>query len=206
MFKKIISFFILIALISIDDSYSKDSKTMTSHHKTEEAIFAMGCFWCGESEFRGHENNQMLPGILSLRVGYAGGTKPNPTYHDHEGYKEAVKIVYDPAIISYDQLMDIFWHNVDVFDEKGQFCDKGFPYTSVIFFKTDEQKRIAHEKKDSVQKILTGEIATEIIPYTSFYDAEEYHQNYKSKNPIRYKYYRWNCGRDQRLKKIWDGK
>lgn len=173
--------------------------------KKEVAIFAMGCFWCGESEFRDHASGKLLPGIISLRVGYAGGTRPNPTYENHEGYKEAVKVEFDPTVISYEKLLDIFWHNVDPFDLKGQFCDKGFPYTSVIYAHNDAQKSAALSSLKNTQKLLGKEIATEILPATTFYDAEEYHQNYKEKNPVRYKFYRWNCGRDQRLKEIWGG-
>ena len=171
--------------------------------KKEVAIFAMGCFWCGESEFRDHATGKPLPGILSLRVGYAGGIHPNPTYESHEGYKEAVKVEFDPNIISYQKLLDIFWHNVDPFDSKGQFCDKGFPYTSVIYIQDDPQKKESLTSLKNTQKVLGKEIVTEIIPATTFYDAEEYHQNYKEKNPLRYKFYRWNCGRDQRLAEIW---
>lgn len=168
---------------------------------TEEAIFSMGCFWCGESEFR-DEHGKPLDGITSLRVGYAGGTKDNPTYHDHEGYKEAVKIVFDPKIISYQELLHIFWKNIDPLDGKGQFCDKGFPYTSVIFYSNDTQKKTAEETKEQVKKALHKNIETEMIQKTSFFDAEEYHQDYKHKNPLRYKFYRWNCGRDARLKSL----
>ncbi len=170
----------------------------------EEAIFAMGCFWCAESEFREHETNALLPGIFSIKVGYAGGVKSNPTYADHEGYKEAVKIIYNPNVIPYNKLLDIFWHNIDPFDALGQFCDKGSPYTSVIFFKNDSQKKLSYEFKENIEKTLKKKIVTEIILYTTFYDAEEYHQNYKAKNPVRYNYYRWNCGRDARLKSIWN--
>lgn len=172
--------------------------------KYEEAIFAMGCFWCGESEFRDHGTLKPLPGIISIRVGYAGGTKPNPTYESHEGYKEAVKIVFDPTKITYDQLLDIFWHNIDPFDDKGQFCDTGPQYASAVYVKDDHQKIKATEKKELTQHLLSKEnIVTEIRPYTSFYDAEEYHQNYKQKNPKRYAFYRWKCGRDQRLGELW---
>jgi len=173
--------------------------------KKEIAIFAMGCFWCGESEFRDHTTGAPLPGIISLRVGYAGGTHPHPTYESHQGYKEAVKIEFDPTIISYEKLLDIFWHNVDPFDAKGQFCDKGFPYTSVIYYHGDTQKKAALSSQKNTQKVLGKETVTELIPATTFYDAEEYHQNYKEKNPVRYKFYRWNCGRDQRLKEVWGG-
>ncbi len=170
---------------------------------SQEAVFAMGCFWCAESEFRHHENNALLPGILALSVGYAGGTKPNPHYEDHEGYKEAVKITFDPQIISYEKLLETFWHNVDPFDNAGQFCDKGFPYSAVIYYQDEAQKQLALKTKEQNQKLLNKEIVTQIIPYTTFYDAEEYHQNYKAKNPVRYNYYRWSCRRDQRLKEIW---
>lgn len=180
-----------------------EKKMGAKESTTEEAIFAMGCFWCGESEFRNHGSNEPLPGIISLLVGYAGGITSNPTYQNHKGYKEAVKVIFDPKIISYDKLLDIFWHNVDPFDEKGQFCDKGFAYTSVIFYSGDDQKTKAEASKTKFVDQLKQEIKTEITQKTTFYEAEEYHQNYKIKNPLRYKYYRWNCGRDQRLKEIW---
>lgn len=170
----------------------------------QEAIFAMGCFWCGESEFRDHQTSELLPGIHSLRVGYAGGITANPTYENHEGYKEAIKVVFDPSIISYEQLLDIFWHNVDPYDGIGQFCDKGYPYTSVIYGANDVQMKEAESSKALIEKDLKQPVATEIIPKTSFVEAEEYHQNYKQKNPLRYKYHRWSCGRDQRLKEIWE--
>lgn len=171
--------------------------------KTEEAIFAMGCFWCGESEFRDHKTNQTFPGIENIRVGYACGTLPNPTYENHPGYIEAVKVTYNPDVITYAQLLDIFWRNVDPFDEEGQFCDKGDPYKAVIFTKDETQSKLAEASKLDAQKKLGKNVVTEIKPYTTFYDAEEYHQNYKAKNPLRYKYYRWNCGRDARLKEVW---
>jgi len=171
----------------------------------EEAVFAMGCFWCGESEFRDHETLEPLPGIISIRVGYAGGTTPHPTYESHEGYKEAVKIVFDPQKITYDQLLGIFWRNIDPFNAKGQFCDTGPQYTSAIYFTHEEQKQKAQITKQTIQKSLQkGDILTEILPYTSFYDAEDYHQNYKKKNPTKYAFYRWNCGRDQRLHALWN--
>lgn len=165
-------------------------------------IFAMGCFWCAEAEFRDPKTHEPLPGIISMRVGYAGGVKPNPTYENHEGYKEALKIIYDPKQISYEQLLTIFWHNIDPLDARGQFCDKGPAYTSVIFYTDQDQKEMALQSKNNIKTQLK-ENFTEIIPYTTFYDAEEYHQDYKTKNPITYRYYRWNCGRDQRLKELW---
>ena len=196
MFKKIYVLGLLIYWIFSNNLYA-------SERQSEEAIFAMGCFWCAESDFRDHETNKPLPGITTIRVGYAGGVKPNPTYESHQGYKEAIKITYDPSLISYDKLLTLFWHNVDPFDAEGQFCDKGYAYTSVIFYTNDKQKAQALATKAQVQKQLDKRVVTEIAPYTTFFDAEEYHQNYQAKNPVRYKYYRWNCGRDARLKAIW---
>ena len=176
-------------------------------NKYETAIFAMGCFWCGEAEFRSHETLKPLHGIISIRVGFAGGTMKNPTYKNHKGYKEAVKIVYDPKKISYSRLLDIFWRNIDPFDNKGQFCDKGFSYTAAVFYQSKKQHQEAlktfniQQKKFSSQKIVT-----ELIPHTTFTDAEEYHQNYQKKNPLQYKYYKWSCGREKRLKEVWKEK
>lgn len=199
---KFLTVFVLVTGLFI---LTLKAKEKMGSEKKEVAIFAMGCFWCGESEFRDHASGEPLQGIISLRVGYVGGTHPNPTYESHEGYKEGVKIEFDPTIISYDKLLDIFWHNVDPFDSKGQFCDKGFPYTSAIYYHEKTQRQAALASLENTQKILGKEIKTELIPATTFYDAEEYHQNYKEKNPVRYKFYRWNCGRDQRLKEVWGG-
>jgi peptide-methionine (S)-S-oxide reductase len=169
----------------------------------DEAIFGMGCFWSAESEFRNSDTNAVLPGISAIRVGYAGGTMPNPTYENHSGYKEAVKIEYDPKIISYAKLLDLFWHNIDPFDLNGQFCDKGDPYSSVIFYNTVPQESAAKASKISAENQLRRKIVTEIIPVTTFYDAEEQHQNFSYKNPQIYKTYRWGCGRDKKLQEIW---
>ena len=193
MLKK--SLFILLGIISMSTALAN------------EAIFAMGCFWCGESEFRDHQNSQkMLPGIIAIEVGYEGGENPNATYENHAGAKEAVKITFDPARISYDTLLNIFWHNIDPFDEKGQFCDKGFAYTSAIFYSNQTQKIVAENSKRLLEAALHRPIVTDIQPAGLFVAAEEYHQNYKFKNPIRYNFYRWNCGRDQRLKELWGEK
>jgi peptide-methionine (S)-S-oxide reductase len=178
-------------------------KIGASEKLPDVAIFAMGCFWSAEIAFRDPNSNQLLPGIMAIKVGYAGGEMPNPTYDVHDGYKEAVKITFDPAIISYNKLLDLFWHDIDPFDRIGQFCDKGNTYTSVIYFMNENQKNQALASKERVQKQLNKEIITEIIPYTTFYDAEEYHQNFKAKNPERYSRYRFSCGRDKRIESIW---
>lgn len=189
--------FILLISLTPYTLFAKDTM------KTQEAIFAMGCFWCGESEFRDHKSNEMIPGVKDIKVGYAGGTEPNPTYENHKGYKEALKVVFDPKVISYKELLDIFWHNVDMFDGDGQFCDRGFAYTSAVYYVDDSQKQLAEKDKARLEKQFEQPILTQIIPFTTFYDAEDYHQDYKAKNPKRYTYYRWSCGRDARLKSIW---
>lgn len=169
----------------------------------QTAIFAMGCFWCGESEFTHTLAKTPLPGILSLEVGYTGGTSQHPTYPSHEGHQEAVKIMFDPKVISYDKLLNIFWHNIDPLDPKGQFCDQGPSYTAAIFYSTLEQKTKAEQAKKHWEQVLKSKIVTPIKPAGTFYPAEDYHQQYARKNPLRYHYYRWNCGRDARLKTLW---
>lgn len=202
MLSKILNFIFFITTLMPNHLMCTPEKR--ENMKEEIAVFAMGCFWCAESEFKDHETLEPLPGIISIRVGYAGGTGPNPTYENHLGYKESVKITYDPTKITYSKLLDIFWHNIDPFNQKGQFCDEGEPYKSGIFYTTENQKDEAIKMKENIQKTLnTHPFFTEVIAHTTFYDAEEYHQNYKAKNPLRYKYYRWNCGRDQRLQEIW---
>ena len=177
---------------------------MTPPQSTQEAIFAMGCFWCGAAAFADHDTNIKLPGVIDVKVGFTGGTSSNPTYASHQGHQEAVKVVFDPDRISYGQLLDVFWHNVDPFDDKGQFCDQGEPYKSSIFFKDTDQQKQALASKEKIEKRFGQKVVTELKAATPFYDAEDYHQDYKIKNPVRYKVYRWNCGRDQRLKEIWN--
>ncbi|MFD0985584.1 peptide-methionine (S)-S-oxide reductase MsrA [Methyloligella solikamskensis] len=164
---------------------------------SETAIFAGGCFWCVEDAF------DHVKGVTETISGYAGGTKPNPTYGSHEGYKEAVKVTYDPDQVTYAELLDTFWHNVDPFDPRGQFCDKGPAYESAIFIGNAEEKALAEKTKKEIAERFDQEVATEIVPETTFTAAEDYHQNYHSVNPISYKFYKWNCGRAQRLEQIW---
>lgn len=207
MFKKIWWVFVIATLLT--PLYGKKERRVEKDmtHKNETAVFAMGCFWCGESEFRDHETFEPLKGIISVTSGYAGGTAANPTYENHPGYKEVVEVVFDPTQISYGDLLDIFWHNVDMFDGGGQFCDRGFPYTSAIYFNGEQQKTLAQKTLADMQNLFKDKpIKTELIAYTNFFKAEEYHQMFKKKNPIRYKFYRWNCGRDQRLAEIWGKK
>jgi peptide-methionine (S)-S-oxide reductase len=171
--------------------------------KLEKATFAGGCFWCMVPPFEG------LDGVVSVTSGYTGGQKKDPTYEEVSsgttGHAESVEIVYDPSKISYGKLLDVFWHNIDPTEKDQQFCDVGNQYRSAIFYHTEEQKRLAEDSKRAIEqsKKLPGPIYTQIVPASLFYKAEEYHQDYHKKNPVRYKFYRWNCGRDQRLKEIW---
>ena len=181
------------------------TSSMTFAKTTDSIVFAMGCFWCAEAAYRDEVTHAPLPGIIDIRAGYAGGTKPNPTYEDHPGYIEAIKITYDPNTISLEKLLKLFWVNIDPFDADGQFCDKGYAYISAIYYGNETQKKAAiHSQKEAAAHLKSTEtIQTKILPLTTFYDAEEYHQNYKQKNPMRYEYYRWSCQRDARLKAIW---
>jgi peptide methionine sulfoxide reductase msrA/msrB len=170
---------------------------------TAIATFAGGCFWCMQPPF------ETLDGVLSTTVGYTGGHTKNPTYQQvsagETGHLESVQIVYDPGKITYAQLLGVFWHNVDPITPNGQFCDHGEQYRTAIFYHDETQRRAAEESKRQLDasKRFERPIVTEIVAATEFYPAEEYHQKYHDKNPVRYKYYRWNCGRDQRLRELW---
>jgi len=171
----------------------------------DKAIFAGGCFWCMESDF------EKLPGVSDVISGFTGGTAKNPTYRgDHQGHYEAVEITYDPAKVSYKQLLDHYWVNIDPFDTRGQFCDKGPSYLSAIFVGNKEEKTLAEKSRQKVVKQFPGKkVITPILATSTFYPIkgkESYHQNYYKNNSVRYKYYRWSCGRDQRLKEIWGDK
>ncbi len=170
---------------------------------TSVAIFAGGCFWCMEPPY------DKIDGVLSTTSGYTGGPQVNPTYKQVASgmtdHREAVRIEYDPKRVSYERLLEVFWRNIDPLDGRGQFCDKGRHYTSAIYALDDEQLAAAQASMALLlsEGKLKGEIKTEILPASPFYPAEDYHQDYYKKNPIRYKYYRWGCGRDARLKKLW---
>jgi len=163
------------------------------------ATFAGGCFWCMEGPF------DKLPGVISTTSGYTGGTKARPTYEEVSagitGHRESVQVVYDPRKVTYAQLLDTFWHNVDPTDDTGQFCDHGPQYRSAIFYHDSEQKRLAEASKAALQKRFR--VVTDIVPASQFWPAEEYHQDYYKKNPVRYHFYRFNCGRDHRLEQVW---
>lgn len=177
--------------------------TTATYAANEKAIFAGGCFWCMEPPFEG------LKGVISVTSGYVGGGSPNPTYKEVSaggtGHAEAVEILFDPAVISYRALLDTFWHNIDPVAVKRQFCDSGDQYRSAIFYLSAVQAQHARVSKAALKKSTNFKepIATEITAAGKFFPAEEYHQDYYKKNPLRYKYYRNSCGRDSRLKEIW---
>lgn len=178
------------------------STSIAAFAENDVAIFAGGCFWCMEGPF------DKLDGVISTISGYTGGHTENPTYEQtssgRTGHYEAVQIEYDPAKVSYQKLLDVYWKNVDPFDARGQFCDKGPQYRAAIFTKNETEKELANNSKAALEGKLKNKamVVTEILPAKKFYAAEDYHQDYYIKNPIRYKYYRYACGRDERLEKV----
>lgn len=167
------------------------------------AIFAGGCFWCVESDF------DKVPGVTRTISGYIGGTVDKPTYKQVSaggtGHREAVQISYDPTIVSYEQLLEAFWHSVDPTDAGGQFCDRGFVYSTAIYATSDEQLRLALESKAALEAEgrLKQPVVTEIVAAGRFFPAEDYHQNFYKKSPVRYKVYRYSCGRNARIEELW---
>ena len=205
------AFTMLMALTACAQSDSSPSNSAasgaapaaTTNADQAIAVFAGGCFWCMQPPF------DKLPGVISTEAGYAGGHSANPTYEQVSaggtGYAEAVRVVYDPAKVSYPQLLQVFWHNIDPVAVDRQFCDRGDQYRSAIFPLDADQRTEAEASKQALQveKRFSQPIATRIEAAPTFYPAEDYHQDYYKKNPIRYKYYRHGCGRDQRLEEIW---
>jgi len=173
---------------------------------TAKATFAGGCFWCMEEAY------EKVPGVVAVVSGYMGGRTKNPTYEQvssgRTGYAEAVQVEYDPSKVSYAKLVEIFWHNIDPTQRNAQFCDYGSQYRSAIFYQNAEQKKIADASKAALEKNkpFRGDIVTEITPAGPFYPAEEYHQDFYKKNPLRYKFYKSGCGREARLRDLWGPK
>lgn len=165
-----------------------------------KAVFAAGCFWCTQADFN------KVPGVIKTYAGFIGGTKPNPTYAEVSSgtthYTEAVQVIYNPAKVSYQQLLGVYWKNVDYTRNDGQFCDNGPQYRPGIFYYTSEQQKLAEQSKQALTQSGKGPIKVEITQAGTFYPAEAYHQNYYKKHPLRYKFYRYHCGRDQRLQQL----
>ncbi len=166
---------------------------------TEYAILAGGCFWCVEADM------DAVPGVLETESGYIGGKFDNPTYESHSaaGDLEAVKVTFDPAIVTYRELLDVFWRTVDVTDDGGQFCDRGNSYRTAVFVADAGEREIAEASKAAAEQALGQEVVTRILDAPTFWPAEDYHQNYYTENPLRYTYYRYGCGRDRQVERVW---
>lgn len=194
--------FLLLLLFLFTASPRSDAPARTGKN-IETATFAGGCFWCMEPPF------EKLDGVIRVTAGYTGGKTANPSYEEvsagNTGHAESVRIEFDPSKITYSQLLQVFWHNIDPTALNRQFCDSGNQYRTAIFYQNEMQKKLALESKQTLEKTkpFPGPIVTEITPAGTFYPAEEYHQDYYRKNPIRYKYYRFSCGRDNRLRELW---
>jgi len=204
----VIVIFGLIVLVSMGVAFagSGDKALDAFAGEMEKATFAGGCFWCMEPPF------DKLDGVISTTVGYAGGKEKDPTYENvasgKTGHAEAIQVVYDPMRITYAELLDVFWRNIDPTQIDGQFVDRGRQYRTAIFYHSEEQRELAISSKEALEQSgkLDREIVTEILPAAEFYRAEDYHQDYYEKNPIRYKLYRRGSGRDQVLEKVWKEK
>jgi len=199
-------FLLLLSLFITPVTASNQETTSSSVHETKTAIFAGGCFWCMEPPF------DKLDGVISTTSGYTAGHKKNPTYKEvsagSTGHTEAIEIKYNPEKITYSELLKVFWNNIDPVAVDRQFCDAGSQYRSGIYYLNETQQADAMRSLQEIteNKPFDGKIATEILPASTFYPAEDYHQDYYLKNPLRYKYYRYACGRDQRLEEIWGSK
>ena len=168
--------------------------------ETQEAIFAGGCFWCLEHDL------EKLDGVVSAESGYSGGDLTNPTYENHDGHQEVVKVRFNTDIISYPDLLHYYWINIDPFDDRGQFCDRGNSYKPIIFTSTEDQEREVKESKKNISRelnITIDQLKVESVKAKTFWIAETYHQDFAEKNPLKYNFYRTSCGRDNRLRKVW---
>ena len=165
------------------------------------AVFGGGCFWCMEPPF------EKLNGVYAVTSGYSGGDAPNPSYgavsSGGTGHREVVQVAYDPREVTYAQLLDVFWRNIDPLNDRGQFCDYGDQYLSAIFYGNESERALAEASRKRIAQNRGFDVVTEIRPATPFYKAEDYHQDYYRKNPVRYRFYKFNCGRDARLRKLW---
>jgi peptide-methionine (S)-S-oxide reductase len=203
VFATSLALFLACVLAAAPVHAAKPARAAAPAPRTATAVFAGGCFWCLETQF------ESFPGVKSVTSGYTGGHKDHPTYEEvcahTTGHYESVKIVYDPAVVTYEQLLDRFWHGIDPTQGDGQFCDRGETYRSAIFYLDDAQKAaaLASKKKLEAAKALKAPIVTQILPAKTFWDAEAYHQDFWKKDPARYRSYREGCGRDRRLAQLW---
>ncbi|MGB5765439.1 MAG: peptide-methionine (S)-S-oxide reductase MsrA [Arenicellales bacterium] len=192
-------YFLTVIILTVFNISFANAESPSS--ATEKAIFAGGCFWCMEPPF------DKIDGVISTTSGYTSGHQKNPTYKQVSagvtGHTEAIEIVFDPDKVSYEKLLEVFWLNIDPLNAKGQFCDYGTQYRTGIYYLDEQQQKLAEASLAGIKNKLNKPIATEIKAATQFYPAEDYHQNYYQVNPVRYNYYRWSCGRDQRLQELW---
>ncbi len=189
-----------LCILVISNVVAADEK---QDRQTATAIFAGGCFWCMEGPY------DALSGVMSTIAGYSGGQVANPTYKEvsngKTGHSEVLQVTYDPAKVSYEKLLEVFWQNIDPFDDQGQFCDKGEQYKAVIFYRDEKEKQLAEASKKAVAaKFPEQNVVTSIKPAAKFFPAEDYHQDYYLNNPNKYEFYRFSCGRDRRLEEVWD--
>ena len=197
--------FVVAACSSGEGARGHDEASQSVEFSGEqaEAVFAGGCFWCSESDF------EHLPGVYEAISGYTGGSLDNPTYEDviteTTGHYESVRVIYDPTIVTYEELLHYFWRHIDPLDGGGQFCDRGPSYRSAVFVADETQRAEAEASKAETAEILGQDVATQVLPLETFWEAEGYHQDYYRKNPIRYRYYRSACGRDRRVADVWEG-
>ncbi len=198
----IISLAAAVILFSINTG-CQNTPAVSPHEGAEsEAYFAGGCFWCIEADF------EKVPGVTDVISGYSGGTGDNPTYANYgdTGHIEVVRVRYDAGKVSYPKLLTHFWTHIDPLDGGGQFCDRGRGYVPAVFYRNPEEKKLAEESLRKVERALGEKVNTLVLEFEKFWKAEEYHQDYYKKNPIRYRYYRLNCGRDRRVNEVWQGK
>lgn len=190
-----------LALLLALPAWSAEPPSKVARAATATATFAGGCFWCMQGPY------DATPGVVSTEVGYTGGRTKSPTYEEVSsgttGHAESIRVVYDPSKVTYEALLQVFWHNIDPVAVDRQFCDGGTQYRSAIFFHDAEQKRLAEASRKALEPRFPAGIATQIVAAGDFTPAEEYHQGYYRKNPVRYKFYRSGCGRDRRLQEIW---
>ncbi len=194
---------VAVLIVAPPGSRAQDTGQSAASDQTAVAIFAGGCFWCVEADF------DKVPGVLETVSGFIGGTTEDPSYKQvvqgGTGHLEAVRITYDPDVVSYVQLLNILWRSIDPTDDGGQFCDRGEPYTTAIFAVNAEQKGLAEQSKTELNaaQVLSAPIVTSVRDAGTFYEAEDYHQDYYKKNPVRYRVYRYGCGRDARVRQVW---
>lgn len=197
----------LFGILIPNISFAEVKNISDTKVEIKTVVFAGGCFWCMQPPFDALKNK----GVISTSVGYSGGHTNNPTYEKisdgSTGHLEVLQVTYDAQIIKLKDLLPVFWKNIDPFDAKGQFCDKGEQYTSAVYYANEEEKKDIEESISNLKKqgLKTEKFVTKVLPLKTYYIGEEYHQSYYEKNPIRYKYYRKSCGRDARLKEVWGG-